>query len=157
MRSHLVIKFVKYLKGAGVAAAQESPQSALAGKDRALALEAERLRAAIAALEEQRENLRKKLVRDAGLLIKLLSSVDLDPGDLRNSFRNIEKQIAAMQTRTWGMTHQVEEAQEQAECISRDSQDKLADYLNEPENARRLLDPSTGDESERATRAQLVS
>jgi hypothetical protein len=102
MRSHLVIKFVKYLKGAGVAAAQESPQSALAGKDRALALEAERLRAAIAALEEQRENLRKKLVRDAGLLIKLLSSVDLDPGDLRNSLKNVEKQIVALQTRTWG-------------------------------------------------------
>jgi class 3 adenylate cyclase len=147
--------FQEFLKETGVTTALEVPESVAAGKYRALSLEADKLRGEIAALEEQRENLRKKLLRGDGLLNKFLSSGD--PGDLRNSFRSVEKQIASLQTKIEGMTPQLEETREQAECVSKDGHGKLADYLNEPENARRLFDPSTADESDRAHRARLLA
>ena len=147
--------FQEFLKGTRAASAPEMPESAASGKFRALALETDKLRGEIAALEEERENLRKKLLRGDGLLNKFLSSGD--PTDLRNAFRNIEKQIASLQTKLEGMTQQLEEARDQADGVSKDSQGKLADYLNEPENARRLLDPGTGDDSERASRARFLA
>lgn len=147
--------FQEFLKETGAGAAPEVPQSAAAEKYRALTLEADKLRGDIAALEEERENLRKKLLRGDGLLNKFLSSGD--PADLRNAFRNVEKQIASLQTKLEGMAPQLEEARERAECVTKDGQGRLADYLNEPENARRLFDASTGDDSERANRARLLA
>jgi class 3 adenylate cyclase len=147
--------FQEFLKETGAAAAPELPESAASGKYRALALEAAKLRDSIAALEEQRESLRKKLVRGDGLLNKFLSAGD--PADLRNSFRNVEKQIASLQAKLESMTPLLEEARDHADCVSKDSPGRLVDYLNEPENARRLIDPSAGDDSDRATRSRLLA
>ena len=42
--------------------------------------------------------------------------------------------------------------------MNKDYQGKLGDYLNDPENARRLFDPANAtDESERANRARLLA
>ena len=147
--------FQEFLKETGVALQPEAPESEAAGKYRALAFEADKLRGEIAALEEQRESLRKKLLRGEGLLNKFLSSPD--PADLRTSFRSVEKQITSLETRLEGMVPQLEAAREEADCTSKDNQGKVAEYLNDPENARRLLDASTGDESERATRARFLA
>ena len=147
--------FQEFLKETGAGAAPEVPESAAAEKYRALTLEADQLRGEIAAFEEERENLRKKLLRGDGLLNKFLSSSD--PADLRSAFRNVEKQIASLQTKLEGMAPQLEEARERAECVTKDGQGRLADYLNEPENARRLFDASTGDDSERANRVRLLA
>src|SRR5208337_5490804 len=51
---------------------------------------------------------------------------------------------------------QLEHAKLQADFVHKDTQGKLGDYLNDPENARRLFDPANGDESDRPARARLL-
>ena len=49
-------------------------------------------------------------------------------------------------------------ARQQVDFVSQDYQGRLGDYLNEPENAKRLFDASgASDESERTTRATLLA
>jgi hypothetical protein len=147
--------FQEFLKEAGVDPPQEPAIAKAAESYRALAGEAEKVRAEISGLEEQRESLRKKLDRGDGLLNKFLNSAD--PAELRNSFREVEKHIKALHTKLEDLAPQIERAKQQAEFVDKDYQGKLGDYLNEPENARILFDPGAGDDSERGTRARLLA
>jgi len=147
--------FQEFLKEAGVELPQEQPTAQALESLRALSAEAERVRAEFASLEEQREALLKKLERGDGLLNKFLSSTD--PAELRASLSEAEKRIKALQVKLEELAPQLEHAKEQVDFVNKDHQGKLGDYLNEPENARHLFDPSLGDESERATRARLLA
>jgi hypothetical protein len=147
--------FQEFLKEAGVDPRQEPAAAKAAESYRALAGEAEKLRAEIGGLEEQRESLRKKLDRGDGLLNKFLNSAD--PAELRNAFREVEKQIKTLQAKLEELAPQIERAKQQAEFVDKDCQGKLGDYLNEPENARILFDPAAGDDPERAMRARLLA
>jgi hypothetical protein len=145
--------FQEFLKETG--AAQELASSPIAGY-RALALQDEQLRAEISALEEQRNTLKRKLEKGDGLLNKFLNSAD--PRKLRNSLTSAEKQLQALHTKLESLAPQLEGARVEADFLHKDNQGRLGDYLNEPENARRLLDPSAaGDDAERATRARFLA
>ena len=116
--------------------------------------QAAKARTELAALEEQREALRRKLERGDGLLNKFLSSNNT--AELRSSLDAVELQMKELHSK-------LEQFTIQAECASspesprHDSERKLGDYLNEPENARRLFDPNTGDDAERAAHARLLA
>jgi len=146
--------FQEFLKEAGFGAAEEESSSSASDSYRTLSNEEERLRAEIAALEEQREGLRRKLDRGDGLLNKFLSGAD--PAEVRAAFSEVDMRIKGLQTKLEGIQPQLEEAKEQADSEKKDYRGRLEDFLNEPENARRLLDASAGDEAERATRARLL-
>jgi hypothetical protein len=145
----------EFLKEAGI----EFPQEAAPAKGergfQELSGEETRLRAELANLEEQRESLRKKM-RGDGLLNKFLGSAN--PMDLRASWRETEGKIKELQSKLEQLALELEHAKQQADFASKDSLGKLGDYLNNPENARRLFDASVpGDESERASRTRLLA
>lgn len=147
--------FQEFLKEVGVARSEEPPDSAQGENYRTLSFETEKVRSEIASLEEEREGLQKKLDRGDGLLNKFLSSVD--PAEVRNLLKGVEKQLKLLHTKLETLAPQLEAAHEQANFAVKDYQGRLGEYLNEPENARCLFDASTGEEAERATRARLLA
>jgi hypothetical protein len=146
--------FQDFLKEAGVEPPDESPASAAGQSFRELSREAEKARAELTSYEEQREALKKKLERGDGLFNKILSSSS--PAELRASLNDTEKRIKELQVKLEQLGPKIEDAKLQADFVTKDTQGKLGDFLNDPENARRLFDPAGTDEAERATRARLL-
>ncbi len=146
--------FQEFLKEAGVELPQETPITKAVESFRELSKEAEKSSAELASLEEQRDGLRKKLERGDGLLNKFLSSTN--PAELRASLAETEKRIKQVQLHLDQLSPKVEHAKQQADFVNKDTQGKLEDFLNDSENARRLFDPSVGEESERAARLRLL-
>jgi len=147
--------FHEFLKEAGANIPHEQPTVPAADSYKALFAEAEHRRAEIVSLEEQRENLRKKLERGDGLLNKFLSSTD--PAEMRASVSEIETRLKVHQARLEELAPQLDRAKQQVDFVNKDYQGKIDDYLNEPENARRLFDPSFGEEGDRAARTRLLT
>jgi hypothetical protein len=146
--------FQEFLKEAGIVLPQETPTSKAEDDFQQLTAEAEKAQAELTTLDEQRESLRKKLERGDGLLNKFLSGAN--PAELRTSLTSAEKRIKELQLRLEQLAPQLELAKQQADFVTKDTQGKLGDYLNDPDNARRLFDTATGDEAERAFRARLL-
>jgi hypothetical protein len=148
--------FQEFLAETGV---RVSPQAGQPGNSegsyKSLITEAEQLRGEIVALDEQKEGLKKKLDRGEGLLNKLLSGTA--PAELRAALLDIEVRQKAMQAKLEEFAPQLDLAKQQADFVQKDYQGKLGDYLNEPENARRLFDASWGDERERSKRSRLLA
>ncbi|HTC42364.1 MAG TPA: hypothetical protein VK703_12365 [Candidatus Acidoferrales bacterium] len=146
--------FQEFLKEAGIVLPQETPTSKAEDDFQQLTAEAEKAQAELTTLDEQRESLRKKLERGDGLLNKFLSGAN--PAELRTSLTSAEKRIKELQLRLEQLAPQLELAKQQADFVTKDTQGKLGDYLNDPDNARRLFDTATGDEAERAFRGRLL-
>jgi flagellar biosynthesis chaperone FliJ len=148
--------FQQFLKDVDVGAPPEKSANDLESLGlQELLREAEVAQTELASLEEHREALRKKLERGDGLLNKFLSSSN--PQELRVSLNEIDKRIKELNTKLEQMAPEVERARQHADFLNKDQQGKLGDYLNDPENARRLFDATTGDEGERATRARQLA
>jgi hypothetical protein len=147
--------FHEFLKEAGVSVPQESAPGQEPPNYKTMVAEAERLRGEIGGLEEQRETLRKKLERGDGLLNKFLSAGD--PATVRAELLQAEEQLKERQGRLEKLGPELDHAKQQKEFLHKEYQGKLGDYLNEPENAKRLFDATGGDENERASRAKLLA
>jgi len=146
--------FQEFLQEVGVEFSQEAPTTKALEGFRALSIEAEKVRAEIASLEEQREGFRKKLERGDGLLNKFLSTSD--PAELRAALSDGEKRTKVLHVKLETLAPQLEHAKQQADFVNKDLQGRLGDYLNDPDNARHLFDSASGDESERGSRARLL-
>jgi len=146
--------FQDFLKEIGIESPQAGASPSANENHKRLASEAERIRSEITTLEGERDALRKKL-EGGGLLNKLLSSAD--PADRKASLNQAEKRLAALQENLAKLGPQLELAEQQADFANKDIQGKLGDYLNEPENAKRLFDASAADESERPVRARQLA
>jgi class 3 adenylate cyclase len=149
------VLFQQFLEEAGVSIPQEQENSGAADAYKAIFMEAEQLRGEIASLEEQAESLRKRLERGEGLFNKFLNSED--PGKTRAAMATMEKRLKAAQERLDELAPQVDRARQQVDFVQKDYQGRLGDYLNEPENAKKLFDPSGGDDSSRTARARLLA
>jgi hypothetical protein len=148
--------FQEFLKEAKIELPQETPVMKAVDSYRELAGEAENASVELTALEEEREALRKKLERGDGLFNKLLNSAN--PAELRASLNDIEKRTKDLRRKLELLAPQVEQAKQQSEFLNKDNLGRLGDYLNDPENARRLFDASgITDEYERAARARLLA
>jgi class 3 adenylate cyclase len=146
--------FEELLAEVGVGVAQQgTPSVASAGYNRLLA-EAHRLKQEIGALEEQREGLKKKLERGNGLLNKLLSGGD--PAELRAAFTDAERRNKELQKKLDELGPQIEQAKQQADFADKNAHAPLTDYLNDPENARRMFEPNGGDAGASPVRARLL-
>jgi len=145
--------FQEFLEEAGIEVAEDRSNSKAAETYQNLLAEAERVRGEIGGLEEQRDSFKKKLDRGDGLFNKLLSSAH--PAEIRVSFGELEKKIKALQTRLEELAPQLDRAKKY-EFVHKNNQGRLGDYLNEPENARRLFDAFTSEEPERAARVKLL-
>ena len=146
--------FQDFLKEAGLRVAPDSAPVKGAEEYRTLFAEAERMRGEISGLEDQRDTLRKKLEKGDGLLNKFLASAD--PAEVKASLADVENRLRHFQKQLEEMGPRLDRAKKQAEFVQKDYEGKLGDYLNEPENARRLFDVTNASESERPSRAKLL-
>jgi hypothetical protein len=97
-------------------------------------------RAEIARLEEERDALARKLERSDGLIGRV--GFGTDPSALRASMADVEKRLRFAQRKLEEANPRVEASRGEADFLAKQYQERLGDYLNQPENARRLFDPA---------------
>src|SRR5215475_3634107 len=147
--------FSDFLGQAGVAVS-ETPEFLEARRaHQAMVDQSQSMRNEIANLEEQRETHRKKLERGESFLNKFLSSGD--PANTKASLNDIELRLKHQQLKLEEFGPQMEASRQQLDFFLKDHNGRLGDFLNDPQNAQRLFDPSAEPESLRAVRAQLLS
>jgi hypothetical protein len=113
------------------------------------------MRNEIANLEEQRDSIRKRLDRGDSFLNKFLNSAD--PSDLKASLSDIELRLKHQEVKLEESGPPIDAAKQKLDFLTKDYKGRLGDYLNEPENAKRLFDPTSATEAEGALRAKLLS
>jgi hypothetical protein len=147
--------FQEFLREAGVAISQDPAYKEALDAHNLLLEQAQAIRTELASLEEQRENTRKKLDRGDGFLTKFLNSTD--PADLKASLNDVEMRYKHQQFKLEELGPQVEIAKQKLDFFNKDYTGRLGDYLNDPENARRIFDASLGGEAEAPQRGRLLS
>src|SRR6266704_538043 len=113
------------------------------------------IRSDIADLEEQRENTRKRLDRGDGFFKKFLTSGD--PADLKASLNDVELRLKHQEFKLEELGPQIDAARQKLDFFVKDHAGRLGEYLNEPENAKRLFDVSSASEAEAPARARLLA
>jgi hypothetical protein len=111
----------------------------------------------IARLQEEHDALARRLERSGSLIGRV--GFGSDPANLRAAMTDVEKRLRHLRQKLEGLGPQIEAAHSKADYMAKEYQERLGDYLNQPENARRLLDPNApGDSTGTAveTRARLL-
>lgn len=147
--------FQEFLREAGVTLNHDPSHTEAIETHTALLESVEGIRRDIAGLEEQRENTRKRLERGDGFFTKFLNSED--PADLKASLNDLELRLKHQECKLEELGPQIDAARQKLDFFVKDHAGKLGEYLNEPENAKRLFDASFGEETERPLREQLLS
>jgi hypothetical protein len=147
--------FQEFIREAGVTLSHEPAHTEAIQSHTGLLETVQTIRADIAALEEQREATRKRLDRGDSFLTKFLSSGD--PADLKASLNDIEQRLKHQECKLEEMGPQIDSARQKLDFFVKDHAGKLGEYLNEPENAKRLFDASSASEAEAPTRARLLA
>lgn len=112
------------------------------------------MRSEIASLEEQRETIRKKMERGEGFFNKFRSS---DKSDLKASLNDIEMRLKHQEVKLEELGPQIDAAKQNLDFFNKDYKGRLGDYLNDPENAKKLFDAAEAPDSEAGDRARLLS
>jgi class 3 adenylate cyclase len=101
---------------------------------------AEAARSKLAQVEEDRDVLLRKIGRSDDLLARV--GLRSEPGVARTSLTEVETRGRVLQKKLEELGPQIEAAKQKAEFLTEQHQNHLGDFLNEPENARRLFDPN---------------
>ena len=117
--------------------------------------EAQGMRDEIARLEEQKELLRRRLDRSDSFLNRFRSSAD--PADLKASLNDIDLRLKHQQLKLEEYGPVLEAARQKLDFFHKDYKGKLGDYLNDPENAKKLFDAAAEPEATRSQRAKLLA
>jgi len=96
-------------------------------------------RAEIARLQEERDTFVQKLERSSSLMGRV--GFGSDPATLRASISDVEKRLRHAQRKLEESSPRIEASRGEADYLAKKYQERLGDYLNQPENARRLFDP----------------
>ncbi len=147
--------FQDFLEQAGVAVPQDPEFLEAERGYQAMLNEAQGMRDEIANLEEQRETLRKKLERGDSFLSKFRGASD--PANVKASLNDIELRLKHQELKLEEFGPQVETAKQNLDFFLKDHGSRLGDYLNDPQNARRLFDPEAEPETLSPLRSQLLS
>jgi class 3 adenylate cyclase len=138
----------------GMAAQDPAYAEARQGYTKALE-QSQAIRAEIASLEEQRDTFRKRLERGDSFLNKFMTGTA--PADSKAALSEVEMRLKHQEGKLEEFVPQVEAAKQKLDFVSKDYKARLGDYLNEPENAKKLFEPASAPESERALRTKLLS
>src|SRR5580692_8542746 len=147
--------FQDFLRDAGLAISQDSAYTEASQSHRALMEAAQGMRNEIANLEGQRESLQKRLERGDSFLNKFLSSGD--PSDLKASLSDIEARLKHQEVKLEEFGPQIEASKQKLEFLTKDYKGRLGDYLNDPENAKRLFDQTSINAGDSSPRGKLLS
>lgn len=122
-----------------------------------LAAAALRTREELSHLEEERDALLRKLEGGGAVLARLWSRAE--PAALRAALADVEMRQKYLQQKLEEQAPRLEAAKQKAEFLTKQYQERPGDYLNQPENARRLFDPDWsggGNAGGQETRAPLL-
>ena len=147
--------FQDFLREAGITPSYDPSHTEAIQAHTALLEAVQAIRADIASLEEQRENTRKRLDRGDGFFTKLLNSGD--PADLKASLNDLELRLKHQECKLEELGPQIDAARQKLDFFVKDHAGKLGEYLNEPENAKRLFDASSASETEAPARGRLLA
>ncbi|MGA2098316.1 MAG: hypothetical protein ABSH39_18605 [Candidatus Acidiferrum sp.] len=145
--------FQEFLCEAGLTIGQDPAFTEANQAHDALFEQAAAMRAEIANLEQQAEAIRKKLERGESFFNKFLNSAD--PSDLKASLSDIAMRQKHQEVKLEELGPQIDAAKQKLDFFNKDYNGRLGDYLNDPENARRLFDPAVADTGT-AERARLL-
>src|SRR6201988_2024138 len=145
--------FHEFLSEAGLSITEDPAYAEANQVQGALLEQAQAMRAEIANLEEQRENLRKRLDRGA-FLNKLLSSSS--DSDSKASLSDVELRLKHQEYKLEELGPQIDAAKQKIDFLAKEHKGRIDDYLNEPENAQRLFDPLFS-EANRSLGAQMLA
>ena len=95
-------------------------------------------RAEIARLEQERDALARKLERSESLMGRV--GLGSDPATVRASISDVEKRLRYTRHKLEETNPRLEASRGEADYLAKQYQEHLGDYLNQPENARRLFD-----------------
>src|ERR1700719_3430284 len=146
--------FHEFLREAGLTISADPAYTEASQAHASLLEQAQTMRDEVANLEEQRENLRKRLDRGAFLNKILSSSSD---SDMKASLNDVELRLKHQEYKLEELGPQIDAAKQKIDFLAKDHKGRIDDYLNEPENAQRLLDPMFSSEANRSLRAQMLA
>jgi flagellar biosynthesis chaperone FliJ len=146
--------FQEFLREAGLTSTDEPARQEAVQAHGAMLETIQAIRKEIANLEEQRESARKRLERSEGFFNKILSSDA--PADIQAALHDIELRLKHQETKLEEVGPQVDEARQKLDFFHKDREARLGEFLNEPENARRLFDPDFGPDAGAPFRARLL-
>jgi hypothetical protein len=109
-------------------------------------------RAEIARLEEEHNALARRLERAGSLMGRV--GLGSDPASLRAAITDVEKRLRLARFKVEDAGPRIETARGEADYLTKQYQERLGDYLSQPENARRLFDPNAPGE-ERGASAEM--
>jgi hypothetical protein len=147
--------FQEFIREAGVTLGHDPAHADAIQSHTGLLETIQAIRTDIATLEEQREATRKRLDRGDGFFTKFLASGD--PADLKASLNDLETRLKHQECKLEEMGPQIDAARQKLDFFVKDHAGKLGEYLNEPENAKRLFDAGSASEAEAPNRARLLA
>ena len=101
-------------------------------------------RAEIARLEGERDALARKLERSDGVMG--LVGFGSDPVVLSASIQDVEKRLRRAKRQLEEINPNVEASRGETDYLAKHYRERLGDFLNQPDNARRLFDPAAAGE-----------
>src|SRR6266403_662654 len=146
--------FQEFLREAGFTVSQEPPHTEAIQAHTALLEAVQTIRNDIALLEEQREETRKRLERGESFFRKFMNSGA--PADLKASLNDLELRLKHQELKLEELVPQIDSARQKLDFFIKDHSGKLGEYLNEPENAKRLFDAGSANEAEALVRERLL-
>ncbi len=146
--------FQDFLRDSGVAITQDAAYTEATQAHATVLGDAQAMRDEIANLSEQREGLRKRLERGDSFLNKFLSSSD--PSDLKASLSDVEARLKHQELKLEEFGPQVEASRQKLEFLTKDYKGRLGDYLNDPENAKRLFGYASATDGDTSIRGKLL-
>ena len=113
----------------------------------ALKQEALAARSELANCENERAELARRLDRGGGVLARV--GIGADPARLRETLRELQQRSDPLHQKLQELDSRLQAAKNKAEFLTQEYESRLGDYLNDPDNSRRLFDPAwAGDPSE---------
>jgi hypothetical protein len=147
--------FQELLRESGLAISQDPAYIEANQGHAALLDQSQAMRGEIANLEAQRESTRKRLDRGDNFLNKFLSSTD--PSNLKASLNDIEARLKHQEVKLEEFGPQIDAAKQKLDFFTKDYKGRLGDYLNEPENAKRLFDQDSAPQADKLLCAKMLS
>lgn len=99
------------------------------------------IRTEVFRLEEERQKLVEGFAGGEGLISRVFGRSS-DPAELRAQLSDVEKRHAHLQQTLATIGTELEIAKSRADFLTAEYQSRLGEYLNQPDNARRLFDPN---------------
>ncbi|HEX8764663.1 MAG TPA: hypothetical protein VF740_05850, partial [Candidatus Acidoferrum sp.] len=147
--------FQEFFREAGITVSDDPAHKEAVETHTALIEAVQAVRAEISNLEEQREATLKRLERGESFFNKFLSSDN--PADMKASLHDIENRLRHQEMKLEELDPQVEDARQKLDFFRKGKASRLGEFLDDPDNAQRLLDPKTGAEESAPLRAQLLT